>query len=152
MKTTEADEKQTALRLSYGVSQRSPRISRTAPFEYRGQIIPPGYAISMDPVHMHHNESIFPDSNAFLPERWLQDESKKLQRYNIAFSKGTRQCAGMSLAWAELYLMVSTMFRKYDMELYETDVYSVKLFADNFLPYPKPGTQGVRVLVKVRTS
>ena len=66
----------------------------------------------------------------------------------IAFSRGTRQCAGMNLANAELHLFLSTFFRRYDMQLYETDVDSVKLWADFFLPMMKPGTKGVRVLVK----
>ncbi|CZT53321.1 uncharacterized protein RSE6_14811 [Rhynchosporium secalis] len=85
---------------------------------------------------------------------WIQlkDTSKRLQRYNIAFSRGTRQCVGMNLAYAELFLAVSTLFRRYDMQLYKTNIDSVKLSADNFLPTPKPGTQGVRVLIKTRAS
>jgi cytochrome P450 len=109
----------------------------------------------MDAVHMHHNEAIFPNSQAFSPERWLESDAsgakiinRKLQRYNIAFSRGTRQCVGMNLAYAELFLMLSTLFRRYEMKLYETGVDSVKLYGDFFLPKPKPGTEGVQVLVK----
>lgn len=104
---------------------------------------------------MHHNENIFPDSHTFSPERWLEDDglgsktiSKRLQRYNITLSRGTRQCVGMNLAYAELYLMLSTLFRRYEMELYKTDVNAVKLWGDFFLPKAKPGTEGVRVLIK----
>ncbi|KAL2064665.1 hypothetical protein VTL71DRAFT_3803 [Oculimacula yallundae] len=90
------------------------------------------------------------DSHACLTEPWPQDNSKRLQRYNIAFSRGTRQCAGINPAYAELFLMVSTFVRRYDMQLQETNMDSMKLFADKFLPFPKQGTQGVRVLRKSR--
>ena len=105
----------------------------------------------MDPVHMHHNEYIFPDSYQFKPERWLGEPAsmKKLQRYNIAFSRGTRQCVGMNLAWAEMYLLLSTVFRRFDMELWETDARSVQVEADFFLPRMK-NTEGVKVLIKRR--
>lgn len=105
----------------------------------------------MDPVHMHHNEEVFPDSYSFKPERWLGDPAamKKLQRYNIAFSRGTRQCIGMNLAWAEMYLLLSTVFRRFEMEMWETDKSCVELKADFFLPRMK-NTEGVKVLIKKR--
>ncbi|KAF8849153.1 cytochrome P450 [Acephala macrosclerotiorum] len=130
------DQKLTAaaLRLSYGVSQRSPRISPKAGLQYKGNLIPAGYLVSMDALHMHHNEEIFPNSHEFSPERWLEDDGSG--------------CAGMNLAYAELYLMLSTLLRRYEMELFDTGVDSVKLRVDFFLPKAKPGTEGVRVLIK----
>ena len=80
--------------------QRSPRLSPTQAIRYGGYTVPPNYAISVDLVHMHHNEKVFPESRKFKLERWLGDPAatKKLQQYNIAFSRGTRQCLGMNLA------------------------------------------------------
>jgi cytochrome P450 len=49
----------------------------------------------MTAVLMHHNESIFPNSWTFLPERWLGEEGKTKEKYMIAFSRGTRMCMGM---------------------------------------------------------
>lgn len=140
------------------MTQRSPRISPKEPLQYHGQVIPPGFPVSMDSVNMHHNEKIFPNSHKFLPERWIDNGSssvrhdgKDLRRFNIAFSRGTRQCVGINLAYAEIYLILSTLFRRYDMELFETNIDSVRLYADFFLPATKPNTQGVRVLIKNRT-
>jgi hypothetical protein len=54
----------------------------------------------------------------------------------------------MSLSHAELFLMLSNAFRRYEMVLYETGMDSVKLRSDFFLPKAKLGTENVRVLVK----
>jgi cytochrome P450 len=40
------------------------------------------------------NEEIFPIHSQFRPERWI--ENPRLDRYQLAFSKGTRICLGVS--------------------------------------------------------
>jgi cytochrome P450 len=97
---------QEGLRLSYGVSSRTARISTEENLIYRGDwnkkpvehIIPKGYAIGMSSVITHHVESEFPDSYAFVPERWLDENNQRrrdLDRSMLAFSKGSRGCLGM---------------------------------------------------------
>ncbi|KAF4966924.1 hypothetical protein FSARC_5457 [Fusarium sarcochroum] len=93
------------LRLSYGVSSRTARVPTTEDLVYRGDfnkkpttlLLPRGYAIGMSSAISHHDETVFPDSYAFIPERWL-DEDKKfrkdLERSMLAFSKGSRGCLG----------------------------------------------------------
>jgi hypothetical protein len=51
----------------------------------------------MSAVLMHHNETIFPNSHSFLPERWADasDRGRSLERYLVSFSKGSRQCIGI---------------------------------------------------------
>ena len=66
---------------------------------------------------MHDNPSIFPEPSAFKPERWLQGGEQKLQRYLVPFGKGTRMCAGMNLAMAEIYLTLASVLRRFNMEL-----------------------------------
>lgn len=98
---------------------------------------------------MHHDERIFPDSYAFKSERWLRvggTTDKKVRQHNVAFSRGTRGCAGMNLAHAEFYLILSMAFRRFDMELRETDDSVVSLAADIFLP-KWSNKNSVRVLV-----
>ena len=54
--------------------------------------------ISMSAVVMNHNESVFPDSHEFIPERWLDAQGqrrKDLDRCLMSFSKGSRQCLGI---------------------------------------------------------
>lgn len=98
---------------------------------------------------MHHNETVFPDSHRFKPERWLDPaERKRLEKYMVAFSKGSRQCIGMHLAKAEILLAVSTLLRRMDLELYETTVEDVAIKHDIFIPFPRMDSKGVRVLIK----
>jgi cytochrome P450 len=95
-----------ALRLSYGVSARLPRIATNENLLYRGEFqgreveyaIPPGTPMGMSNAINHHNEEVFPDSHKFRPERWLDiEESEKHRMENslTSFSRGSRQCLGM---------------------------------------------------------
>ncbi|KAE8355897.1 cytochrome P450 [Aspergillus coremiiformis] len=142
---------QECVRLSYGASQRSFRISDHIALTYKNYVIPPGTVISMDNYSVSHDDEIFPDSYTFKPERWLGDpvapDGRKLTRYLVSFGRGTRSCLGINLAFAEMYLTLANVFRNFDFELYETDRSSVDCYRDMFLPHVKPGSQGVRVRI-----
>lgn len=96
---------QEGLRLSYGVSGRSAREPTKENLIYRGEfnkkpvecVLPKGYAVGMSSAITHHDENVFPDSHAFIPERWLDENNqrrKDLERGMLAFSKGSRACLG----------------------------------------------------------
>ncbi len=53
-----------------------------------------------------------------------------------------------SLARAEMLLALATLFRDVNFELYETTREDVTMAHELFLPFPKKGSEGVRVLVK----
>ena len=88
-----------AVRLSYGVSTRSPRISPKAAMNYREWTIPAGVPVSMTIYDVCHDEHIFPDSYTFKPERWLNNpktsDGSPLDRYFVGFGKGSRSCLGI---------------------------------------------------------
>lgn len=65
-----------------------------------------------------------------------------------SFSKGTRACLGINLAYAELFLTIAAVFRRFDLELFETTIDDVKIVRDAFVGAPRAGSKGVRVLVK----
>jgi hypothetical protein len=52
------------------------------------------------------------------------------------------------LAYAEIYITLATVFRRFRFELYETDLSDIELAHATQLPYPKRSSKGVRVLVK----
>ena len=53
-----------------------------------------------------------------------------------------------SLAHAELYLTLATLFRKYDMRLFDTRREDVEPARDFFVPAPEPGGSGLRITVQ----
>ena len=101
----------------------------------------------------HTNPIIFPNPHTFDPNRWLNNPKaappyeKPLTRYLVPFSKGTRVCLGMHLAWAELYIGLATLFRRVELELFETGPEAVVMAREIFVPLPKEGSKGVRVRV-----
>ncbi|QKX57661.1 uncharacterized protein TRUGW13939_04779 [Talaromyces rugulosus] len=136
------------LRLSYGVSTRLARIAPDRTLQFNEWTIPAQTPVSMTSVFMHHNETVFPDSYNFIPERWVDLEHRKyLEKYMVAFTKGSRQCIGINLARAEMLLAISKVFRELTFELYETNREDVTLAHELFLPFPKHSSKGVRVLV-----
>jgi cytochrome P450 len=151
------------LRLTYGVSCRLNRscpdkdMFYTDPITGQRWLIPRGTPLGMTSVQLHHNESIFPNSKLFSPERWLTAAPHTLDKYMVSFTAGSRQCLGMDLAYAELYLALSCIWRRWGstgfrdeedegvFELYETGLRDVEIEADHFLPIQQPGTKGIRV-------
>jgi cytochrome P450 len=85
-----------AVRLSYGVTTRSPRLQPEAEIKYKEWTIPRNTPVSMTNVDVCHDENIFPDSKSFVPERWI--ENTRLDRYFVSFGKGSRQCLGIKYA------------------------------------------------------
>lgn len=126
--------------------------------------IPPGVIFSTDSYGAHHDETLFPDSHSFVPERWLDNPrapalktygssqiekgGRLLSRYNVAFSKGTRQCLGMHLATAELFITLANVVRRCKFEMYETEWKDIGFVRDMFVPHPDPSSKGLRVLVQ----
>jgi len=159
-----------AVRLAHGVSTRSPRL---APLElkYADWVIPANTPISMTNVDILMDESIFPNAKDFVPERWIGRPD--LDRFFVPFGKGSRACAGIkyvlfsssflihmwvrtadsySLAQAELYITLATVFSRFSFELFETDRSDVEMAHAYLVPYPKWDSKGVRVNVKSHFS
>jgi len=117
-----------AARMSYGLSARNPR-TRSTPLVYKDWIIPARTCVVSFPVwrlrwltgwfisprwncllimllqsmtipEMSHDESIFPDSRTFMPERWLDNPKTSdgipLERFMVSFGRGTRSCLGIT--------------------------------------------------------
>ena len=145
------------LRLGLGATSRIPRIAIDQPIKYGGYEIPPGIPVSMTTPMVHLNEKVFPDAKTFDPERWIDDKTGHRDKYLVPFTKGPRSCLGLNLAWAELYLCFSTIFRVFGsvavrgkddvglMDLFETDLGDVEMARDGLFVMPKDGTKGIRV-------
>lgn len=135
------------LRMGYGVSHRLQRLFPDTVLQYNGYSVPPMTPLSMTSVLLHDNPTLFPDPRTFKPERYLEQPS--LRKYLIPFSRGSRQCAGMHLAYCEFYLTLAAVFApgRFKLELFETDVSDVETKHDFMNTSPKLDSKGIRVTI-----
>ncbi|KXN81865.1 Trichodiene oxygenase [Leucoagaricus sp. SymC.cos] len=108
-----------SLRFSHGFVAPLPRVVHENILIAK-RLVPAGSVVAIGHSFVHNNPVIFEDPLRFNPDRWLAEESKALDEYLVAFSKGPRMCLGMNLAWCELYLIFGNLFRKLEMQLYGT--------------------------------
>lgn len=161
---------QEALRIADGIPTRLQRVSpenamifvdRSGSGSGKEYLIPAQTPVGMSSLLIHHDESIFADAESFIPERWI--DNPQLNRFLVPFSRGTRQCLGINLAYAELYLCIAAVFRRFGsggengvrengdeavFELFETSYKDVKTAADLFVGVPAKGSKGIRIKVK----
>ncbi|UKZ58360.1 hypothetical protein TrVGV298_012228 [Trichoderma virens] len=136
------------LRLSIGPLTRLPRVAPTEPLIYQGRAIPPGTGISECNYFLHMDPVLFPNPAKYLPQRWItaEENGERLQKYIVTFGKGTRHCLGMNLAYAEMFMTVAVIVRRFCLELHETTEADVEVIKDRIFGYPRNPSQGVRVL------
>ncbi|KHN97091.1 trichodiene oxygenase [Metarhizium album ARSEF 1941] len=151
-----------SLRLSFGPVARLPRVAVDESLQCNGFTIPPGTPVSQSTYFVHTDPAIYPDPHSFRPDRWIQAASDgfPLHRYLVSFTKGSRQCIGIQMAYTELYLAVSTLVSTFDMELHDTTVDHVRIHYVRSLGYPEKcrhmknprGEITVKVKRKIRRS
>jgi cytochrome P450 len=137
------------LRLHGGIVARSSRVCTSETLRIGNFDVPPGTPLSTSSYFIHRNPHLFPEPSQFLPERWLvKDETRELDRFLVAFGKGTRNCVGKNLGQAELYLALATVLKTFDFELFETDETDIEFGRDWYVMQPRKSSVGVRVVVK----
>ena len=74
-------------------------------------------SVSSSAYVYHLDAHTFTDPQTFRPERWLDippTDQKELESKFVPFSKGSRACVGMNLAYASLYLITAYLFRRFE--------------------------------------
>ncbi|PYI27674.1 cytochrome P450 [Aspergillus indologenus CBS 114.80] len=124
-----------ALRLASPLTIRLPRVAPDETLKYKDHVIPPGTPMSCSSYLMHRNPSLFPDPERFDPERWLNgsEQDRRLNRYLTPFTRGSRICLGINMAYVELYLALAHLVRRFDWELHETTPEDVRIVSDFIL-------------------
>ncbi|GAB1210518.1 hypothetical protein APSETT445_009312 [Aspergillus pseudonomiae] len=137
-----------SLRMAHSVTLRLPRVSPTA-LAYKDYIIPPGTPVSQSIYFMHMDPTIFPNPETFNPERWLEASSKgeRLTKFLVPFTKGSRMCLGLNLAYSELYQMFASLVRRFDLEIHNTPPESVRITRDFIIGLPEADSLKVHSLV-----
>ncbi|KAH6609162.1 benzoate 4-monooxygenase cytochrome p450 [Trichoderma cornu-damae] len=138
-----------SLRMAHGVIGRVPLVAPTESLTYKNYVIPRGTPISSSAYIIHRNASVFPDPEAFRPERWIEaaQRGQNLKRHLVAFSKGSRGCIGINLANMELFLTVANFARRFNLELYDTTPEDVRIVRDMTMGFTRRG--GVKVYAKL---
>ncbi|KAJ4419122.1 hypothetical protein N0V82_005135 [Gnomoniopsis sp. IMI 355080] len=149
-----------AHRLSFGVTARTARIARETliytPTSYAASNsgksfkIPAGTPMSTTTLSAHTAPSVFPDPFVFDPERWLGDEGRKLQKYQMSFGKGSRKCLGIELARAEMYLVTAALVQGFDMTLWKTEASDVAFVHDYHVSMPSIEFKGLEATMTAR--
>lgn len=96
------------VRMAGGMLSRLPRIY-DKPIQYKEWVIPAFTPVAMTPHLVLIDENVFPEPRKFDPDRWLDRAregltTSRLDKYIVAFGKGSRNCIGIHLAYAVSYL------------------------------------------------
>ena len=77
-----------------------------------------GTTVIADLYSTYHDESIYPDSYSFIPDRFLDEEGvfvKPSGKQMLPFSIGKRVCLGESLARTELFMILVSFVQRFQV-------------------------------------
>lgn len=94
-----------------------------------GRFLPEGTKVGMNAWVTNRSEELFgPDTDSFVPERWLRKEGEpedefkaryaRMKGLDFTFGYGSRICTGKSAAYLEIYKLIATVFLLYDVSLH----------------------------------
>jgi carotene epsilon-monooxygenase len=91
-----------------------------------GWKVPKGQEVMVSIYNLHHTAAIWPDPEAFLPERWAKYNTPKdtpternTDYHYIPFGCGERRCPGSQFALLEAYSIMTVLLRSFDFHLVE---------------------------------
>jgi cytochrome P450 len=83
-----------------------------------GYPIKKGSLVFVSPDLTHHDPHLFPEPEKFIPERFSEENEKKLPRYAyFPFGGGPRICIGQQFAMMEAALLLATIAQRYRLSL-----------------------------------
>ncbi|HEX2070386.1 MAG TPA: cytochrome P450 [Thermoleophilaceae bacterium] len=92
-----------------------PAVARylTEPTELGGRVLPAGVHITPSIYLTHRNPAVYPDPDAFRPERFLERPAGTYEW--IPFGGGTRRCLGATFALFEMKIVLGEVLRGFDL-------------------------------------
>ncbi len=106
-----------ALRITPPVAFGLPRRTPPRGAMIGGTWVPGDVTVCIPAYTAHRDEKWFPDPEAYQPERWLKEDSAKLQSQFIAFSAGARGCLGRNISYLEQTVLFASLLRRYNFSL-----------------------------------
>lgn len=106
-----------SLRLFPPTPQGLPRKTPPEGLSIMGHYIAGNTSVNVSALVAHRDESIFPDPEEFIPERWLGEKGKELQPYFLTFSAGARGCIGRNISYLEQAVCLASVIHRYEFAM-----------------------------------
>jgi cytochrome P450 family 110 len=87
------------------------------PWQLGGYELPAGMSVAVAIPVVHRREDIYPNPDAFEPERFLTRKPKPYEY--LPFGGGNRRCIGAAFAHYEVCVALATILREFELELTE---------------------------------
>ena len=103
-------------RLHPASSGRAERIVPKGGRTFSGVYLPEGTVVTTCLIALHKDETVFPDPDRFVPERWLDADEPTLKMRDaqlIPFGYGGRICLGQAFATMEIKILVAKLYLHY---------------------------------------
>ncbi|KAL9117860.1 MAG: hypothetical protein Q9187_005598 [Circinaria calcarea] len=113
-----------SMRLSPPVATDLARRTPPQGIEIDGQMVPGNTIVSISAYTAQRDPEVFPDPEAFTPERWLirgSDRLKDMTAVYIPFSAGSRSCIGRNVTILMQMVFLATLCYRYDFALPSTE-------------------------------
>ncbi|KAI1089144.1 cytochrome P450 [Rostrohypoxylon terebratum] len=122
-----------SMRLAPAIATRSARIAQDKDLVYADWRIPAGTPVGMTLHLLHQNEEQYPEPQRFNPDRFMDPNPWQLgNKTFVPFGKGKRNCLGMHLAWAEIYLLLGHIVPRFEFKFPTTKAEDFYVTKDNF--------------------
>ncbi|EMD60387.1 hypothetical protein GGP41_000714 [Bipolaris sorokiniana] len=112
---------QESFRLHPGPGLLLERIVPPQGMQINGEFIPGGTIVGCNAWVVHRRPEVFGlDVEAFRPERWLEATPEKLKEMKgtmLQFGAGARTCIGKNISLLEIYKLVPSFLRRFEIEL-----------------------------------
>jgi cytochrome P450 len=114
----------------------------TRSFEFEGHEIPAGARLIISPAFIHRMPSIYPDPEAFTPERFAESngQDKTHPCAWIPFGKGSHTCMGMHMARLEVKTFFAHVLARFRLEISQEHELEMR-----YLPVMGPAGAGLPI-------
>jgi len=111
-----------SLRIHSTSAMGLPRLVPEGGLTILGKYFPPNTVLSVPSYTIHRDKGVWgDDADVFRPERWFERNQTAIQKTFNPFSYGPRACVGRNLASMELQIIISSIFRRYDIVLQDSE-------------------------------
>lgn len=122
----------------YPIANRVERIAKSS-VEINGVTIPKGACIAVPVYALHRDPSLWPEPEAFKPERFSKENKDNIDPYAyLPFGAGPRNCIGMRFAMVSMKLAVVELIQNFTIVTCKETMIPMELGIDGFTTPKEP--------------